>query len=71
MLSEDSPLDPGHSDPAGSTVVRDDRLDPAAKMTIGVLLVSAFVVILNETIMNVALPRLMVAFDVSADAVQW
>ncbi|MGG5753685.1 MDR family MFS transporter [Zafaria sp. Z1313] len=40
-------------------------------MTIGVLLVSSFVVILNETIMNVALPRLMDAFGVTADAVQW
>lgn len=64
-------MEPGHSANAGTAVVSNDRLDPAAKMTIGVLLVSAFVVILNETIMNVALPRLMVAFDVSADAVQW
>ncbi|WP_315899789.1 MDR family MFS transporter [Arthrobacter alpinus] len=35
------------------------------------LLVSAFVVILNETIMNVALPRLMHEFNVSASAIQW
>src|SRR5690606_25514026 len=39
--------------------------------TIMVLLVAAFVVILNETIMNVALPRLMVVLDVSANTVQW
>ncbi len=39
--------------------------------TILVLLVAAFVVILNETIMNVALPRLMVELDVSATTVQW
>ncbi|GAA4366874.1 MDR family MFS transporter [Paeniglutamicibacter cryotolerans] len=35
------------------------------------LLVAAFVVILNETIMNVALPRLMEEFQVSASAIQW
>lgn len=39
--------------------------------TIVVLLVAAFVVILNETIMNVALPRLMVELEVSANTVQW
>ncbi|HET8984636.1 MAG TPA: DHA2 family efflux MFS transporter permease subunit [Trueperaceae bacterium] len=39
--------------------------------TIIVLLVAAFVVILNETIMNVALPSLMVELDVSANTVQW
>lgn len=48
-----------------------DRLSPRDKTTIGVLLVAAFVVILNETIMNVALPRLMVEFQVSASAIQW
>lgn len=47
------------------------RLTASSRTTIGVLLVASFVVILNETIMNVALPRLMVAFSVSADAVQW
>jgi DHA2 family lincomycin resistance protein-like MFS transporter len=34
-------------------------------------LVAAFVVILNETIMSVALPRLMVDLDISARTVQW
>ncbi len=71
MLSDDHPVTPGQPAAAGAAVVPEGRLDPAAKMTIGVLLVSAFVVILNETIMNVALPQLMVAFGVSADAVQW
>lgn len=41
------------------------------RMVIGVLLVATFVVILNETIMSVALPPLMLAFDASASAVQW
>ena len=35
------------------------------------LLIATFVVILNETIMNVALPRLMVDLDVSARTGQW
>ena len=35
------------------------------------LLVATFVVILNETIMNVALQRLMVDLDVDAPTVQW
>ena len=38
---------------------------------IGTLLVAAFVVILNETIMGVALPRLMTDLDVSARTGQW
>ena len=48
-----------------------DKLSARDRTTIGVLLVSAFVVILNETIMNVALPRLMHEFQVSPSAIQW
>ena len=50
---------------------------PPVKMTretvtvIVTLLVATFVVILNETIMNVALQRLMVDLGVSAPTVQW
>ena len=50
---------------------------PPVKMTretvtvIVTLLVATFVVILNETIMNVALQRLMVDLEVSAPTVQW
>ena len=35
------------------------------------MLVATFVVILNETIMNVALPKLMAEFQVSASIAQW
>ena len=38
---------------------------------IAILLVATFVVILNETIMNVALPRLMADLDVTARTGQW
>ncbi|MET4135075.1 DHA2 family efflux MFS transporter permease subunit [Pseudarthrobacter sp. PvP090] len=50
---------------------------PPAKMSresvtvIATLLVATFVVILNETIMNVALQRLMVDLGVTAPTVQW
>ncbi|HEV2700345.1 MAG TPA: DHA2 family efflux MFS transporter permease subunit [Steroidobacteraceae bacterium] len=41
------------------------------KLVINLLLVATFVVILNETLMAVALPRLMHDLKVTADAVQW
>ncbi|GAA3711411.1 MDR family MFS transporter [Zhihengliuella alba] len=56
---------------SAATERRPDQLDPRARTTILTLLIAAFVVILNETIMNVALPRLQVAFDVSESTVQW
>ncbi len=40
-------------------------------LVINVLLVSTFVVMLNETAMSVAIPRLMQALDVPASAAQW
>lgn len=55
---------------ADSPVATEDH-SARNRMVIGVLLVSTFVVILNETIMSVALPRLMAAFDAPASAVQW
>ncbi|HEY0607253.1 MAG TPA: MDR family MFS transporter [Herpetosiphonaceae bacterium] len=44
------------------------RRDMSIIMT---MLVAAFVVILNETIMNVALPKLMAELQISASTVQW
>ncbi|QPM91485.1 MDR family MFS transporter [Pseudooceanicola algae] len=41
------------------------------RLVIGVLMVSTFTVILNETIMSVALPRLMNDLAVTASAAQW
>jgi MFS transporter, DHA2 family, lincomycin resistance protein len=52
-------------------VPADDRLDPRHRTVIVVLLVSAFVVILNETIMAVALPVLMADLQVEASVGQW
>ncbi|KAB8167154.1 DHA2 family efflux MFS transporter permease subunit [Streptomyces sp. 3MP-14] len=52
--------------------------DPAAEsiprtvvLVIGVLLAAAFVMILNETVMGVALPRLMEDLEISAATGQW
>jgi MFS transporter, DHA2 family, lincomycin resistance protein len=46
-------------------------LPAKARSVIAILLVAAFVVILNETIMGVALPRLMTELNLSASTVQW
>lgn len=46
-------------------------LDARNRLVIGLLLVSAFVVILNETIMGVALPVLMRDLRIDASAAQW
>ncbi|CAH0125680.1 Riboflavin transporter RibZ [Arthrobacter sp. Bi83] len=47
------------------------EVDARNRLVIGVLLASTFVVILNETIMSVALPHLMDDFDIEASAAQW
>ncbi|GAA0990453.1 DHA2 family lincomycin resistance protein-like MFS transporter [Subtercola frigoramans] len=49
----------------------DTRIDARNRLVIGILLVSAFVVILNETIMSVALPRLMSSLSIPAESAQW
>lgn len=50
-------------------------LDPATaarnRLVISLLLVSTFVVFLNETIMGVAIPQLMDALHITAGAAQW
>lgn len=44
---------------------------PNAKLLISVLVAAAFVVILNETTLTVALPVLMEDFGITADTAQW
>jgi DHA2 family lincomycin resistance protein-like MFS transporter len=41
------------------------------RLVIGILMVSTFVVILNETIIGVALPQFIKAFNIDASAAQW
>src|SRR5687767_9250173 len=52
--------------PSGPTVAQ-----ASPGFVIGLLVMSAFVMILNETIMSVALPRLIVDLGVPATTVQW
>lgn len=48
-----------------------ERLAPRDRLAVSLLLVSTFVVILNETIMGVALPRLMTDLSITASTAQW
>jgi DHA2 family lincomycin resistance protein-like MFS transporter len=48
-----------------------EGLTPEHRRAVGVLLVATFVVILNETIMGVALPHLMTDLSIAASTAQW
>ena len=61
-IASDVPSMAGPADPAHAA---------RNSLVINVLLVSTFVVMLNETAMSVAIPRLMQALDVPASAAQW
>jgi DHA2 family lincomycin resistance protein-like MFS transporter len=52
-------------------VTADAATSSRNKLVIGLLLVSTFVVILNETILGVALPHLMISLDIPASSAQW
>jgi len=58
------------SDSHGSNVL-EGRTPGGDRLVIGLLLVSAFVVILNETIMGVAIPYLVDALSITENAAQW
>ncbi|MGY2744273.1 DHA2 family efflux MFS transporter permease subunit [Arthrobacter sp. UYCu723] len=57
--------------PAGAPVSAPAKISRESVTIIVTLLVATFVVILNETIMNVALQRLMVDLRIDAPTVQW
>jgi MFS transporter, DHA2 family, lincomycin resistance protein len=57
--------------PALPATNTETRLESRNALAIGILLVSAFIVVLNETIMSVALPSLMSSLDVPAEEAQW
>ncbi|TDE92587.1 DHA2 family efflux MFS transporter permease subunit [Occultella glacieicola] len=48
-----------------------ERLEPSTRLVITLLLVSSFVVILNETIMSVAIPNIMSDLHIEASTGQW
>jgi DHA2 family lincomycin resistance protein-like MFS transporter len=52
-------------------VVADSKLPAGVAKLIALLLLSTFLVILNETIMGVALPKLMVELQITASTGQW
>ncbi|GAA2181130.1 DHA2 family efflux MFS transporter permease subunit [Leucobacter tardus] len=67
---------PANAQPSTGPIDVPEASDPpqfgaAEKLAIWLLLGSAFVVILNETIMGVALPHLMTDLDITAAAAQW
>lgn len=49
----------------------DEATDRKVHLVLGLLLAAAFVMILNETVMGVALPHIMDAFDVTEAIAQW
>jgi DHA2 family lincomycin resistance protein-like MFS transporter len=70
-VTQSPPMPPTAS--VRTTVSGDDlRLHASRnRLVLGILIVSTFVVILNETIMSVALPTLMVDLNISAATAQW
>ncbi|MQA01906.1 MAG: DHA2 family efflux MFS transporter permease subunit [Streptosporangiales bacterium] len=58
-------------EPAPSEGAQSTKLSARDRTVIGVLLVSTFVVVLNETIMSVALPVIMKDLNVTASVGQW
>jgi DHA2 family lincomycin resistance protein-like MFS transporter len=72
MSTEVSPNASGKSvHTEGTTPAAPEKMSRESVTVISTLLVATFVVILNETIMNVALQRLMVDLQVDAPTVQW
>ncbi|MBT2248718.1 DHA2 family efflux MFS transporter permease subunit [Arthrobacter sp. BHU FT2] len=72
MSTEVSPNAKGQPVQAeGAAPAAPEKMSRESVTIISTLLVATFVVILNETIMNVALQRLMVDLQVDAPTVQW
>jgi len=65
-VTDAAPVGHGPGRPAGQ-----EQMAPRDRRAVSLLLVSTFTVILNETIMGVALPRLMSDLDITASTAQW
>ena len=70
-LSQSSSLPLTASGPVPEARSTPDQIAARNRLVIGILIISAFVVILNETIMSVALPTLMIDLNISAATAQW
>jgi DHA2 family lincomycin resistance protein-like MFS transporter len=57
--------------PSTGETATEPRAQSSANVVIGLLVGSAFVMILNETIMSVALPALIVDLNIAASTAQW
>ncbi|WP_017555988.1 MDR family MFS transporter [Nocardiopsis baichengensis] len=66
-----SPSPPPAASEGAAAATSAESTAPRTGPVIGLLVASAFVVILNETIMSVAMPRLMVDLDITAATAQW
>ncbi|MFG3343271.1 MDR family MFS transporter [Glycomyces sp. NPDC048151] len=62
---------PAETPEADAPPTPEQGMSSQIKIVLGVLLVATFVMILNETVMGVALPRLMEEFTITAATVQW
>ncbi|VXC26097.1 DHA2 family efflux MFS transporter permease subunit [Nocardioides sp. AX2bis] len=75
MSTPSSPADTRREDrvpaSAGTAVAATDRLPRADVLVIGLLMVSTFIVLLNEMLLGVALPTLIQDLDISATTGQW
>ncbi|MHA7302443.1 DHA2 family efflux MFS transporter permease subunit [Pseudarthrobacter sp. MDT1-22] len=71
MSTEVSSNASGRPGPVAAPKPAPEKMSRESVTIIATLLVATFVVILNETIMNVALQRLMVDLGVDAPTVQW
>ena len=60
-----------HGASASDSALSDSETAARNRLVIALLLVSAFVVILNETVMSVAIPHLMEDLSITAAAAQW
>lgn len=71
--AEAAPRDTAAFDTAAFDAAAPDagRMSRSARLAVGLLLLSTFVVILNETIMGVAIPRLMTDLSIPASTAQW
>ncbi|WP_425471563.1 DHA2 family efflux MFS transporter permease subunit [Sinomonas susongensis] len=70
-MRADRPLPRPTSPGEAVTPASDHQISRENRLVITALVTATFVVILNETIMNVALPRLMAELRIDAPTVQW
>jgi DHA2 family lincomycin resistance protein-like MFS transporter len=65
--TESTATEPTTADAANT----DESMSARNRFVIGLLMISTFIVILNETIIGVAIPQFITVFKIDADAAQW